>query len=145
MASSDTADADAKRASTRGFGGYLLDRATGRADFRKDSTPAQGANASPLGVNKTRRQGVTDEAYAKGGSVKSKLTMKTFEQSKYDKDTPDAPEGSAKDMAKDRKQMAAENRKRGFASGGMVLNTDKTDAGGGPVKSRRGYGKARGA
>lgn len=95
MASSDKTEADAKRASTRGFGGYLLDRATGRADFKKDAGPGSAAAASPLGVNKTRRQGVTDDAYAAGG-------LKEYSK-EYKMSSP-----------------AGRNVHEGYAAGGMV-------------------------
>ena len=66
----DKPEADAKRMGSRSFPGYLADRATGRADFKKADKPGTPATASPLGVNKTRRQGVTDDAYAAGGMVR---------------------------------------------------------------------------
>lgn len=58
------------------------------------------------------------------------MSMKTFEKSPMDKEPPGVAEGSAKDMALDKKQLAVVNAKRGYKAGGMV---------------RRGYGKARGA
>lgn len=51
MASSnDKLTADAKRMGSRGFGGYLADRALGRADFSKSATPTP-AVARPMGGN----------------------------------------------------------------------------------------------
>lgn len=47
-----------------------------------------------------------------------KMTMKQFEKSKYDKEKPGEKEGSRADMARDKKQLAAVNKKRGFPFGG---------------------------
>ena len=60
-------DADAKRAKTRGFGGYLKDRVMGSADF------ADEAKSKPVLANPSRKAGM-DEAgnFKKGGAVKTK-------------------------------------------------------------------------
>lgn len=42
-----------------------------------------------------------------------KITMRQFEQSKYDKEKPGVKEGSAEDRRMDRKQLAAVNKKKG--------------------------------
>jgi len=49
MASTDKIEADAKRASTRGPGGYLADRALSRADFSKAPGVATTPSALPRG------------------------------------------------------------------------------------------------
>ena len=66
----DKSEADAKRMGSRSFPGYLADRATGRADFKKAPDTKAPASALPLEVKKTRRQGVTDDAYKAGGMVR---------------------------------------------------------------------------
>ena len=43
----------------------------------------------------------------------AKFSKAAFEKSGFDKDTKGAPEGSAKDMARDKKQMPAFLRKGG--------------------------------
>ena len=40
-----------------------------------------------------------------------KMTMKTFEKSKFDKEKPGEKEGSKADLARDKKQLAAVNRR----------------------------------
>lgn len=52
----------------------------------------------------------------------AKMTMKQFEQSKFDKEKKGVKEGSAKDRAMDKKQLAAKNsgKPAPFAKGGMV-------------------------
>lgn len=49
-------------------------------------------------------------------------TKAAFEKSRFDKDTKDAPEGSAKDMAKDKKAFPAflKNKAPSFKRGGKV-------------------------
>ncbi len=42
----------------------------------------------------------------------AKMTMKQFEKSKFDKEKPGVKEGSKKDKALDKKQLAAVNKKR---------------------------------
>ena len=71
MASSSRTESDAKRMGSRSFAGYVVDRATGRADFSKANTTQTESAASSLGVSKTRRPGVPEEAYAKGGLVQT--------------------------------------------------------------------------
>lgn len=69
MASSnDKLTADAKRASSRGFGGYLADRALGRADFSKSAT-ATPAVARPMGGNNPANSEAI-KAMKNGGLVK---------------------------------------------------------------------------
>ena len=41
-----------------------------------------------------------------------KMSKAQFEKSRFDKDTKSAPEGSKKDMSRDKKQLAAVNKKR---------------------------------
>ena len=41
-----------------------------------------------------------------------KMSMKTFESSKFDKEAKGEPEGSKADKARDKKQLAAVNKKR---------------------------------
>jgi hypothetical protein len=125
MATQGKVEADAKRMGSRGFGGYVFDRATGSHDFRADTGAEKpgGASERPLETRTTRRKGVTDDAYAAGGSIKANSR-------EYGIISP-----AGKNV----------HEKRNYASGGMVLNTSKTDAAGGPVTQRRGYGKARGA
>lgn len=48
------------------------------------------------------------------------MTMKAFEKSKFDKEKPGEKEGSKADIARDKKQLAAVNKKRGFKNGGKV-------------------------
>ena len=55
----------------------------------------------------------------RGWEVK-KMTMKTFEKSKFDKEKPGEKEGSKADLSRDKKQLAAVNKKRGFKNGGKV-------------------------
>ena len=69
MASSDKTESDAKRMGSRNFLGYAVDRVAGRADFGKAPTTQTESGASERGVTKTRRAGVTADAYAKGGMV----------------------------------------------------------------------------
>ena len=160
----DDLETTARRMGSRSFGGYAADRLMGRADFRKDASTTASAKADTGDLHKGDRAKNPD-AYAKGGAVpnrpKPKLTMNAFEQSKYDKDRRSEPEGSPADIARDKRQMAAENRKRGYADGGFIIpeatvkkslatfgvgsSTDASDAAGGPTRVRRGYGKARGA
>ena len=115
-----------------------------RSDKGDDADSGSGSNtlretADTL-APRTRRQKLDDMeraavGYAKGGPVKPKLTMKDFED-------------SPADNAMDKKGLAQANRKRGFASGGIVGYTPTTQANsaaGGTAKSKRGYGKARGA
>ena len=113
-----------------------------RSDRGDDADSGSGSNtlretADTL-APRTRRQKLDDMeraavGYAKEGPVKAKkLTMKDFED-------------SPADNAMDKKGLAQANRKRGFASGGVVITTNAMDAAGGPAKSKRGYGKARGA
>ncbi len=45
-------------------------------------------------------------------TMKKKMTPKQFEASKFDKDTKSAPEGSKKDMARDKVQLKKVNRGR---------------------------------
>ena len=167
MATSDTLESDASQPKYRnpgigGFVGDVKDRLLGKGYFRKDASPTGSAKADAGDLHKGDRAKNPD-AYKAGGAVKSgpKLTMNAFEQSKYDKDSRAAPEGSKADIAKDKVQMARENRKRGYADGGFIIppatvkkslasfgvgsSTDASDAAGGPTRVRRGYGKARGA
>jgi hypothetical protein len=64
-------DADAKRAKTRGFGGYLKDRLTGSADF---ATEAKSKTAEAMGSGNKQNKAILDEAgrFKKGGVVKTK-------------------------------------------------------------------------
>lgn len=52
----------------------------------------------------------------------AKMTMKQFEQSKFDKEKKGVKEGSPKDRALDKKQLAAKNTGKPlpFAKGGVV-------------------------
>lgn len=52
----------------------------------------------------------------------AKMTMKQFEQSKFDKEKKGVKEGSPKDRAMDKKQLAAKNagKPMPFAKGGAV-------------------------
>ena len=168
MATADNLESDARQPKYRdpgivGFVGDVKDRLLGKGYFRKDPS-ATGATKAAGDLHKGDRAKNPD-AYAKGGAVpnrpKPALTMNAFEQSKYDKDRRSEPEGSPADMARDKRQMAAENRKRGYADGGFIIpeatvkkslatfgvgsSTDASDAAGGPTRVRRGYGKARGA
>lgn len=88
MASSnDKLESDAKRMGSRGPGGYLVDRVVGRADFSKNGSVE--ASAGALGTSRSRRKGVTEEAYAKGGTVKAPSTAAIRAYSKeYDTITP---------------------------------------------------------
>lgn len=123
MASSDDkSDTDARRMGSRNFGGYLLDRATGRADFKKSASPGGSASASPLGVNKTRRQGVTDEAYAAGGRVGTTPSQASIRSYSKEYDTI-SPAG---------KNVHEAGAGRRYAAGGIVS-----------TKQSRGFGKAR--
>jgi hypothetical protein len=72
MASSDDKiTSDAKRASTRGFGGYLADRALGRADFEDKKAPATKAGAQTLGGgNKDNKDALEAAGMKRGGLVK---------------------------------------------------------------------------
>ena len=45
-------------------------------------------------------------------TMKKKMTPKQFEKSRYDKDTKSAPEGSKKDMARDKAQLKKVNKGR---------------------------------
>ena len=169
MATSDTLESDASQPKYRnpgigGFAGDMKDRLLGKGYFRKDASTTSSAKADARDLHKGDRAKNPD-AYAKGGAVpnrpKPALTMNAFEQSKFDKDSRAAPEGSPADRTRDKKLMAAENRKRGYADGGFIIppatinkslasfgvgsSTDANDAAGGPTRVRRGYGKARGA
>ena len=136
----DKSEADAKRMGARSFPGYLADRATGRADFKKAPDTKAPASALPLEVKKTRRQGVTDDAYAKGGTASAKKDLDRpipgeMVRSggklvpRYFKDTPDTdPIRNWSDKGRGLEVEPDAGRK--YAAGGMV---------------RRGFGKARGA
>ena len=47
-----------------------------------------------------------------------KMNMKQFEKSPFDKEKKGEKEGSAADMRRDKKQLAAANFKRGFGKKG---------------------------
>lgn len=77
MASSDDKiTSDAKRAGTRGFGGYLADRALGRADFSDKKAPDMKAGAGVLGgsANKEAQEAA---GMKRGGLVKRPVVKKT--------------------------------------------------------------------
>lgn len=59
-----------------------------------------------------RRPSPTQDTAVKKPTPKSKMTMKQFEKSKYDKDPKGAKEGSKADKALDKKQLAAVNKRR---------------------------------
>jgi len=46
-----------------------------------------------------------------------KMSMKQFEKSPFDKEKKGEKEGSPKDMARDKRQLAKVNQKRGFGRG----------------------------
>lgn len=69
MASSDDKlSADAKRMGSRGFGGYLADRALGRADFSKSAAPTP-AVAAPMGSESVMKRREAAAGLKNGGLV----------------------------------------------------------------------------
>lgn len=76
MASSnDKLSSDAKRAGSRSFGGYLVDRALGRADFdnKPSASPASAAPRVVGGSNPANAAALEAAGMKKGGRVISKL------------------------------------------------------------------------
>lgn len=65
-----------------------------------------GAGKPKSKLTKTAAKALEDQM------AKKKMSMKFFEKSSFDKDTKKAPEGSKADMARDKKQLAAVNRKK---------------------------------
>ena len=63
-------DLDAERASKRGFGGYLKDRAFGSADFEKAPTPVKKAGAAIIGESSMNKSDREEAGFKKGGRVK---------------------------------------------------------------------------
>ena len=64
---SDTLEEDAKRMKSRSFAGYLKDRFTGSADFKKARTAQELKADTPFHVGDKEKN---PEAYKKGGSVR---------------------------------------------------------------------------
>lgn len=64
-------ESDAKRAKSRGFGGYLKDKASGSADF---AAPAIGTKpAAAMGsANKQNKEAMDAAGFKRGGVVKTK-------------------------------------------------------------------------
>jgi hypothetical protein len=70
---SDKVDSDAKRAKSRNFGGYLVDRVLGRADF--DTSKPKDASAKVIGGGNSANDAALEAAgmkKANGGIIKSK-------------------------------------------------------------------------
>lgn len=71
MASSDDKlTADAQRAKTRSFAGYLKDRVTGSADFEKPSTKSASAAPAIGGKNPANAEALKEAGFKRGGAVK---------------------------------------------------------------------------
>lgn len=64
-------DTDAKRMKTRGFGGYLSDRARGKADFDAKTPGAKDSAASPMvgGKNSANKEALEAAGFKRGGKV----------------------------------------------------------------------------
>jgi hypothetical protein len=67
----DKLDADAQRAKSRGFGGYLKDKATASADF---AAQPKSKTAEAMGSGNSQNKSIIDEAgrFKRGGVVKTK-------------------------------------------------------------------------
>ena len=78
MASSDDKlTADAQRAKSRSFAGYLKDRVTGSADFEKPaSTKASSAAPAVGGKNPANAEALKEAGFKRGGIVKVKSVSK---------------------------------------------------------------------
>lgn len=71
----DKLDADAQRAKSRGFGGYLKDRVTGSNDFA-DEAKSKPAAAGVMGSANSRNKESMDAAgFKKGGAVKPRSVI----------------------------------------------------------------------
>jgi hypothetical protein len=79
--------------------------------YNPQDQPRQ-AEPQPMRMDQDLLRGA--RGFKKGGAAK--MTMKDFE-------------GSAADRAQDRKGLAAENRKRGFATGGSVTKASRAPSG----------------
>lgn len=66
----DKLDADAQRAKSRGFGGYLKDKVTGSADFA--SEPKTRPAAAMGSANKQNKEAMDAAGFKRGGVVKTK-------------------------------------------------------------------------
>lgn len=69
-------ESDAKRAKSRGLGGYAKDRLTGSADFEKSSGPTKAAPAATRpaigGANPANKDALEAAGFKRGGVVKPK-------------------------------------------------------------------------
>jgi hypothetical protein len=79
---------DAKRASTRGFGGYLKDRITGSADFEKAKTPSTAGAGTLGGSNPANKKSWEEAGYKRGGSVKAPAAKAPMKRAPAAKSAP---------------------------------------------------------